>query len=111
MFAPTNAAFDKLPKGTVEMLLKPENKAKLTSILTYHVVPGHLTAADLQATADANGGKAVLKTVEGDSITVMKDSDGRWWACLLYTSHRSLTNYLSLWEREFSHQFHPEHRI
>ena len=79
VFAPTNEAFAKLPAGTVDTLLKPENKAKLTSILTYHVVSGHLTASDIAAKAEAGGGKAVLKTVEGDTITVMKDSDGKWW--------------------------------
>ncbi len=63
VFAPTNAAFDKLPKGTVETLVKPENKAKLTSILTYHVVAGALKAADLK-----DGQK--LKTVNGEELTV-----------------------------------------
>jgi uncharacterized surface protein with fasciclin (FAS1) repeats len=79
VFAPTNEAFEKLPPGTVDSLLKPENKAKLTSILTYHVVPGRLTASDLAAQANANGGKAVLKTVEGDTLTVTKDGEGKWW--------------------------------
>jgi uncharacterized surface protein with fasciclin (FAS1) repeats len=63
VFAPTNAAFDKLPKGTVETLVKPESKAKLTGILTYHVVPGALKAADLK-----DGQK--LKTVQGEELTV-----------------------------------------
>jgi uncharacterized surface protein with fasciclin (FAS1) repeats len=79
VFAPTNEAFAKLPAGTVDNLLKPENKAKLTSILTYHVVPGHLTASDIAAKAGANGGKAVFKTVQGETLTVMKDKDGNWW--------------------------------
>jgi uncharacterized surface protein with fasciclin (FAS1) repeats len=65
VFAPTNAAFGKLPKGTVETLVKPENKATLTKILTYHVVPGKLNAADLQ-----DGQK--LTTVEGEQLTVKK---------------------------------------
>jgi uncharacterized surface protein with fasciclin (FAS1) repeats len=69
VFAPTNAAFGKLPKGTVETLVKPENKATLTKILTYHVVPGKLEAADL------TDGK-VLTTVEGEQLTV-KNSGGR----------------------------------
>jgi uncharacterized surface protein with fasciclin (FAS1) repeats len=69
VFAPTNAAFNKLPKGTVENLVKPENKATLTKILTYHVVPGKLEAADL------TDGK-VLTTVEGEQLTV-KNSGGR----------------------------------
>jgi uncharacterized surface protein with fasciclin (FAS1) repeats len=63
VFAPTNAAFDKLPKGTVETLVKPESKKKLTGILTYHVVPGALKAADLK-----DGQK--LKTVQGEELTV-----------------------------------------
>lgn len=73
VFAPTNEAFKKLPAGTVENLVKPENKATLTKILTYHVVPGRMTAADLGAAADHGGGKAMIKTVEGDTITVMRD--------------------------------------
>jgi uncharacterized surface protein with fasciclin (FAS1) repeats len=63
VFAPTNAAFGKLPKGTVETLVKPENKATLTKILTYHVVPGKLEASDL------TDGKT-LTTVEGEQLTV-----------------------------------------
>ena len=70
VFAPTNAAFDKLPAGTVDTLVKPENKATLTKILTYHVVAGHLTAADLKAKIKEGGGKAVLTTVEGGMLTV-----------------------------------------
>ncbi|MGF6226346.1 putative surface protein with fasciclin (FAS1) repeats [Inquilinus ginsengisoli] len=70
VFAPTNAAFGKLPKGTVETLVMPENKAMLTTILTYHVVPGRLTAADLAAAVKAGHGKAMLKTVEGEDLTV-----------------------------------------
>ncbi len=70
VFAPTNAAFDKLPAGTVETLVKPENKATLTKILTYHVVAGRLTAADLKAKIKAGGGKAELTTVEGGTLTV-----------------------------------------
>ncbi|MGO9744198.1 MAG: fasciclin domain-containing protein [Roseiarcus sp.] len=70
VFAPTNEAFAKLPKGTVETLLKPENKAKLTAVLTYHVVPGRYTAEDLAKEVDAMGGKLMLKTVEGEDITI-----------------------------------------
>ncbi|MGK9165597.1 fasciclin domain-containing protein [Inquilinus limosus] len=70
VFAPTNAAFGKLPRGTVETLVKPENKAMLTGILTYHVVPGRLTAADLTKAVKDGKGKAMLKTVEGESLTV-----------------------------------------
>ena len=69
VFAPTNAAFSKLPAGTVDTLVKPENKATLTKILTYHVVPGRLTAMDLTAKIKAGGGKAMLKTVQGEVLT------------------------------------------
>ena len=78
VFAPTNAAFAKLPAGTVDMLLKPENKAKLTSILTYHVVPGRMSKADLMAKIKAMGGKAELKTVEGGSLWVSSDMGKLW---------------------------------
>ena len=78
VFAPTNAAFGKLPAGTVDTLLKPENKATLTGVLTYHVVPGRLTAADLAAQAQANGGKAVLTTVQGGKLTIWQQ-DGAWY--------------------------------
>jgi uncharacterized surface protein with fasciclin (FAS1) repeats len=70
VFAPTNEAFEKLPKGTVETLVKPESKATLTKILTYHVVAGKLTAADLVKQVKDGKGKAMLKTVEGASLTV-----------------------------------------
>ena len=68
VFAPTNAAFAKLPAGTVDNLVKPENKATLTKILTYHVVPGKLEASDL-----TDGKK--LKTVEGEDLTVKRSGD------------------------------------
>lgn len=70
VFAPTNSAFDKLPKGTVETLLKPENKAKLQSILTYHVVPGKLSSMDLMKMVKEGHGKATLKTVQGENLYV-----------------------------------------
>src|SRR5262245_12721749 len=70
VFAPVNKAFEKLPKGTVETLLKTENKAKLVAVLTYHVVPGRLSAKDLMDAAKKNGGQAKLKTVEGEELTV-----------------------------------------
>ncbi len=76
VFAPTNKAFAKLPKGTVDTLLKPENKDTLTKILTYHVVSGTLTAKDLMAQVKEGGGKAELKTVEGDTLTVEKAGKG-----------------------------------
>lgn len=69
VFAPVNDAFGKLPAGTVESLLKPENKATLTKILTYHVVAGNLTAADVLKAIEAGGGKAVLTTVAGEKLT------------------------------------------
>lgn len=78
VFAPTNEAFAALPAGTVDTLLKPENKASLVNILTYHVVPGRLTAKDLSMKVDAGGGKAELKTVQGETLTVSKDGDS--WA-------------------------------
>jgi uncharacterized surface protein with fasciclin (FAS1) repeats len=70
VFAPTNAAFGKLPAGTVDTLVKPENKAMLTTILTYHVVAGRLTAADLMKAVKDGKGKAMLKTVQGEDLTV-----------------------------------------
>ncbi|OYU16076.1 MAG: fasciclin [Alphaproteobacteria bacterium PA4] len=69
VFAPTNAAFAKLPTGTVETLVKPENKATLTKILTYHVVPGKMTAGAIVAAIKAGGGKAELTTVQGEKLT------------------------------------------
>jgi uncharacterized surface protein with fasciclin (FAS1) repeats len=69
VFAPINKAFDKLPKGTVETLLKPENKTMLSGILTYHVVAGKYNAADIMALITKGGGKAQLKTVAGGTIT------------------------------------------
>ncbi|HUI19004.1 MAG TPA: fasciclin domain-containing protein [Alphaproteobacteria bacterium] len=70
VFAPTNAAFAALPPGTVDTLLKPENKGTLDKVLTYHVVPGRLDAAALERKIAAGGGKAMLKTVQGESLTV-----------------------------------------
>ena len=69
VFAPSNSAFDKLPKGTVDNLLKPENKADLVKLLTYHVVSGNLKAADVLAAIKAGKGKAVVKTVQGENFT------------------------------------------
>src|SRR3978361_453696 len=68
VFAPTNAAFAALPAGTVDTLLKPENKATLTKVLTYHVVPGRMDAAALMSAITAGGGKAMLKTVSGGTL-------------------------------------------
>jgi uncharacterized surface protein with fasciclin (FAS1) repeats len=77
VFAPTNEAFGKLPEGTVATLVKPENKGTLTKILTYHVVPGRLTAADLMKMVKDDGGKAMLKTVEGETLTVEEPMAGK----------------------------------
>lgn len=71
VFAPTNAAFAALPAGTVDTLLKPENKAMLSGILTYHVVAGKMDAASLGKAIMDGGGKATLKTVAGGSLTAM----------------------------------------
>ena len=77
VFAPTNAAFAKLPAGTVETLLKPENKATLTKVLTYHVVPGRMTAASLMKAIKDGEGMAKLKTVAGEDIVVKDAGPGK----------------------------------
>lgn len=69
VFAPTNAAFNRLPPGTVDTLLKPENKPMLQKVLTYHVVPGRIDSNTLDADIKAGDGQATLKTVEGDTLT------------------------------------------
>ncbi|WP_339697554.1 fasciclin domain-containing protein [uncultured Marixanthomonas sp.] len=71
VFAPTNKAFDKLPEGTVVTLLKPENKKKLQTVLTYHVVAGDMKAADIVAAIKKGNGKATFKTVSGGTLTAM----------------------------------------
>lgn len=84
VFAPTNEAFAKLPAGTVDNLLKPENKDTLDKVLTYHVVPGRISSKDLMKQIKAGGGKAMLKTVENEDLTaavvdgkiVLTDSKG-----------------------------------
>jgi len=68
VFAPTNEAFDKLPPGTVDTLVKPENKETLVKILTYHVVAGRMTSTDIAAAIKAGGGKATLITVQGEPL-------------------------------------------
>jgi uncharacterized surface protein with fasciclin (FAS1) repeats len=70
VFAPTNAAFAHLPPGTVDSLLKPENKGQLTTVLTYHVVLGHLTTADLKSAVKEGGGQATFTTVQGEPLTI-----------------------------------------
>jgi uncharacterized surface protein with fasciclin (FAS1) repeats len=76
VFAPTNAAFAKLPAGTVQSLLQPANKDKLTAVLTYHVVAGRLTGADLMQKVRDGGGSATLTTVQGDALIVTADGAG-----------------------------------
>jgi uncharacterized surface protein with fasciclin (FAS1) repeats len=75
VFAPTNTAFEKLPAGTVDTLLKPESKDQLTGVLTYHVVPGTMTAEDLIAKVKENGGTYDMTTVAGGTITAKMDGD------------------------------------
>ncbi len=77
VFAPTNAAFAKLPAGTVDTLVMPENKATLTNILTYHVVPGRITAGQIASMAAKHKGTATLKTVQGEDLMFHK-SGGGW---------------------------------
>ena len=77
VFAPTNEAFAKLPKGTVDTLLMPENKDKLTAVLTYHVVAGRLTEQDLADKVDQMGGRATLKTVQGEELTIERRGRSR----------------------------------
>ena len=76
VFAPVNAAFTALPAGTVDTLLKPENKATLTKVLTYHVVAGNMDAAALMKAIRDGGGKATLKTVSGGTLTAMQSGNG-----------------------------------
>ena len=75
VFAPTNAAFDKLPKGTVDKLTQPDMKADLTKILTYHVVAGKIDAAEIAKGIKAGGGSYNMKTVEGETLTAKMDGD------------------------------------
>lgn len=75
VFAPTNAAFDMLPAGTVDMLLKPENKAMLTKVLTYHVVAGKMDSKAIMKAIKKGNGKAMLKTVAGGMLTAMMEGD------------------------------------
>jgi len=77
VFAPTNEAFAKLPAGTVDNLLKPENKATLVKVLTYHVVPGRMTAVSLMKAVKDGEGEAHLKTVAGEDITVKQAGPGK----------------------------------
>lgn len=78
VFAPTNEAFDALPEGTVNNLLEPANKSKLTAILTYHVIPGKLDSKMLMKMIKKGHGKAMLKTVNGDMLALMMNDDHLW---------------------------------
>lgn len=75
VFAPTNSAFEKLPAGTVETLLKQENKAKLQAVLTYHVLAGKYNAKDIVKAIKKSGGRAELTTVQGGTLTAMLDGN------------------------------------
>jgi uncharacterized surface protein with fasciclin (FAS1) repeats len=77
VFAPTNEAFGKLPAGTVDNLLKPENKGTLTKVLTYHVVPGRMTAVNLMKAVKDGEGQANLKTVAGEDLIVKPAGPGK----------------------------------
>lgn len=78
VFAPDNAAFEKIPAATREGLMQPAQRDALRGILTYHVVPGRLTAADIAAQAQAGNGTATLTTVQGERLTVRDAGGGRW---------------------------------
>ena len=78
VFAPDNAAFEKIAAADREALMQPAQRDQLTKVLTYHVVPGRLTAADIAAQAQAGGGTATLTTVEGSTLTVRDAGGGRW---------------------------------
>jgi uncharacterized surface protein with fasciclin (FAS1) repeats len=98
VFAPTNEAFAALPAGTVDTLLKPENKAQLTKILTYHVVAGNMDAATIIKAIKKGGGKVEVKTVSGDTLTammngpmnvVLKDAKGNYASISTYDVKQS----------------------
>jgi uncharacterized surface protein with fasciclin (FAS1) repeats len=76
VFAPTNAAFDKLPAGTVDNLVKPENKETLTAVLTYHVVAGNIDAKELMKRVKKGNGSTELKTVQGGRLWIMQTDKG-----------------------------------
>lgn len=78
VFAPTNEAFNALPAGTVDNLLKPENKSKLTSVLTYHVIAGSMDSKMLMDKIKAGNGTAMLKTVQGEELTFMQKDKKLW---------------------------------
>lgn len=98
VLAPTNDAFENLPEGTVEALLKPENKKKLTNILTYHVIPGNMTYSNIADAIEEGDGKATVETVSGGSLTfmmngmyniVVEDEKGNWANITTYDVEQS----------------------
>ncbi len=98
VFAPTNAAFNMLPEGTVDKLLMAENKKMLTDVLTYHVVAGKIDGKELKKRINAGGGKAMLKTVNGETLwammngpmnVVLKDAKGNWASISTYDVYQS----------------------
>lgn len=93
VFAPTNSAFSALPAGTVDTLLKPENKGTLTQVLTYHVVPGRLDGAALAAQIQAGGGKAMLKTASGGTLWATQ-KDSKIWI----TDAKGNNAMLTIWD-------------
>ena len=75
VLVPSDAAFDKLPAGALDALMKPEGRAELTRLLTFHVLPGTILAADIAKAIDQGGGKAMLPTMEGATLTASRDGD------------------------------------
>ena len=75
VLVPSDAAFDKLPAGAVDTLMKPEARAELTGVLTYHILPGTILAADISRAIEAGGGKALLATMAGGTLTATKEGD------------------------------------
>jgi uncharacterized surface protein with fasciclin (FAS1) repeats len=96
VFAPTNEAFAKLPAGTVDTLLKPENKDQLTKVLTYHVVAGKLSASDIMKQIKAGGGKATLKTVNGETLTA--SMDGKHLVLTDSKGDKSMVTIANVWQ-------------
>ena len=75
VLAPSDAAFDKLPAGALDTLMKPEGRAELTAVLSHHILPGTMLAADIGKAIDAGGGKALIKTMGGGDLTATRDGD------------------------------------
>src|SRR5208283_4288608 len=96
VFAPTNEAFAKLPAGTVDTLLKPENKDQLTKVLTYHVVAGKVSASDLMKQIKAGGGTATLKTVDGENLTA--SMDGKHIVITDAKGDKSMVTIANVWQ-------------